>query len=154
MDAGYAAPFLHPLPRDLPTDHTVSVGTARYVLSPKDAEGRSRLTLHREGAAATGISSIPLRGDRRIRRRHRGSRHLSGQKRRRVASSLLDVVQCFECTVRGFALYGVQEFAHRLQALSLYLCRRINPDRRRQLSWLRQIGLCRGERLLPSSPTS
>jgi arylamine N-acetyltransferase len=49
LDAGYAAPFLEPLPRDLSVDHVVASGTDRYVLRPKDAEGRSRLELHRDG---------------------------------------------------------------------------------------------------------
>jgi arylamine N-acetyltransferase len=50
LDAGYAAPFLEPLPRDLPVDHVVAMGRDRYVLRPRDAEGRSRLELHHNGA--------------------------------------------------------------------------------------------------------
>lgn len=50
VDAGYAAPFLEPLPRDLPADHVVALGRDRYVLRPRDPAGRSRLELHRDGA--------------------------------------------------------------------------------------------------------
>lgn len=50
LDAGYAAPFLEPLPRDLAHDHVVALGGDRYVLRPRDAAGRSRLELHRDGA--------------------------------------------------------------------------------------------------------
>lgn len=52
LDAGYAAPFLEPLPRDLAHDHEVALGGDRYVLRPRDAAGRSRLELHRGGALA------------------------------------------------------------------------------------------------------
>ncbi|HEY3351551.1 MAG TPA: arylamine N-acetyltransferase [Thermoanaerobaculia bacterium] len=50
LDAGYAAPFLEPLPRDLEADHVVALGRDRWVLRPQDREGRSRLELHRDGA--------------------------------------------------------------------------------------------------------
>ncbi len=49
VDVGYAAPFLEPLPRDLPTDYVISFGSDKYVLMPKDEIGRSRLTFFREG---------------------------------------------------------------------------------------------------------
>ena len=45
VDAGYAAPFLAPMPLDLPTDYVLSLGHDRYILSPRDALGRSRLSL-------------------------------------------------------------------------------------------------------------
>jgi N-hydroxyarylamine O-acetyltransferase len=38
LDAGYAAPFLEPLPRDLPVDNVVVLGRDRYVLQPKNAD--------------------------------------------------------------------------------------------------------------------
>jgi arylamine N-acetyltransferase len=47
VDAGYGAPFLDPLPRDLNSDHTIVLGAERYVLRPRDSAGRSRLDLHR-----------------------------------------------------------------------------------------------------------
>ena len=59
VDVGYAAPFLEPLPRDLSSNYTVSLGTDRYVLSPKDATGRSQLTLYRDGAAHHGYLVNP-----------------------------------------------------------------------------------------------
>lgn len=60
VDVGYAAPFLEPLPRDLSADYVVSLGTDRYVLSPKDATGHSRLTLFRDGAAHHGYLVNPM----------------------------------------------------------------------------------------------
>lgn len=59
VDAGYAAPFLEPLPRDLRTDVEVSLGNDRYVLSPQNATGHSRLTMFREGAARHGYRVNP-----------------------------------------------------------------------------------------------
>ncbi len=59
VDVGYAAPFLDPLPRDLSADYAVTFGSDRYVLSPKDATGRSRLTLYRNGAARHGYVVNP-----------------------------------------------------------------------------------------------
>lgn len=49
IDVGYAAPFLAPLPRDLVDDYVISLGADRYVLKPQDAQGCSRLELHRNG---------------------------------------------------------------------------------------------------------
>jgi len=49
IDAGYAAPFCHPLPRDLETDYVVALGRDRYVLKPQDSNGCSRLELYRDG---------------------------------------------------------------------------------------------------------
>lgn len=49
VDAGYGAPFLDPLPRDLDHDQEITLGDERYVLRPKDPAGRSRLELHRIG---------------------------------------------------------------------------------------------------------
>jgi N-hydroxyarylamine O-acetyltransferase len=59
VDAGYAAPFLEPLPRDWSSDYTISLGTDRYVLSPVDASGRSRLILYRDGIARHGYLVNP-----------------------------------------------------------------------------------------------
>lgn len=60
VDAGYAAPFLEPLPRDLSADYAISLGTDRYVLSPKDGDGRSRLTLYRDRTAHHGYLVNPM----------------------------------------------------------------------------------------------
>ena len=59
VDVGYAAPFLKPLPRDLSSNHVVSFGTDRYVLSPRDATGRSQLKLYRDGVAHHGYLVNP-----------------------------------------------------------------------------------------------
>ena len=59
IDAGYAAPFWRPLPRDLKTDFAVAVGRDRYVLRPQDANGWSRLELYREGELKHGYVAKP-----------------------------------------------------------------------------------------------
>jgi arylamine N-acetyltransferase len=43
VDGGYGAPLLRPMPLDLAADHTVELGRDRYVLRPRDGDGRSRL---------------------------------------------------------------------------------------------------------------
>jgi N-hydroxyarylamine O-acetyltransferase len=60
VDAGYAAPFLTPLPRDLTTDHVVALGRDRYVLKPQDASGRSRMELYRDGDLKHGYLVKPM----------------------------------------------------------------------------------------------
>jgi len=59
VDAGYGAPFLSPMPRDLATDYVVELGRDRYVLRPQDAEGRSRLEMYREGQRKHGYVVKP-----------------------------------------------------------------------------------------------
>lgn len=59
VDGGYGAPFLEPLPRDLPHDHEVALGRERYVLRPRDAAGRSRLELYRDGVHRHGYDVNP-----------------------------------------------------------------------------------------------
>jgi arylamine N-acetyltransferase len=49
VDAGYGAPFLSPMPRDLATDYVITLGRDRYVLRPQDPDGRSRLEMYRDG---------------------------------------------------------------------------------------------------------
>jgi N-hydroxyarylamine O-acetyltransferase len=49
VDAGYAAPFLLPLPLNLPDDYEIFLGRDRYVLKPRDASGRCCMELHRDG---------------------------------------------------------------------------------------------------------
>jgi len=59
IDVGYAAPFLSPLPRDLPTDHTIILGCDRYVLKAQDSNGYSRLELYRDGILKHGYLAKP-----------------------------------------------------------------------------------------------
>ena len=59
VDAGYAAPLLAPLPRDLDTDYVIALGRDRYVLEPQDAHGRSRLVLYRDGQRTHGYLAKP-----------------------------------------------------------------------------------------------
>ncbi len=60
VDAGYAAPFMAPLPRDLGKDYEVELGRDRYVLKPQDDQGCSRLIMYREGAERHGYIAKPI----------------------------------------------------------------------------------------------
>ncbi len=64
IDAGYAAPFLEPLPRDLPHEVVVESGNDRYVLRPRDDKGRSRMEQYRDGVLNHGYTMKP--GPRKI----------------------------------------------------------------------------------------
>ena len=59
VDAGYAAPFLEPLPRDSPERVVVSLGRDRYVLEPRDEQGRSLLSLYRASERIHGYLLKP-----------------------------------------------------------------------------------------------
>lgn len=59
VDAGYAAPFLQPMPRDLTEQFVVALGRDRYVLSPRDEIGRSHLEMYRNGELKHGYSVNP-----------------------------------------------------------------------------------------------
>lgn len=59
VDVGYAAPFGEPLPRDLAHDYEILLGRDRYVLKPQDAQGRSRMELHRNGRLKHGYVLKP-----------------------------------------------------------------------------------------------
>lgn len=48
VDAGYAAPFLSPMPLDIVADYVIRSGRDRYALKPRDQLGQSRLELYRE----------------------------------------------------------------------------------------------------------
>jgi len=48
VDVGYGAPFLEPLPRDVGHDVVLRFGRDRYVLKPRDDQGRSRLDMYRD----------------------------------------------------------------------------------------------------------
>ena len=48
VDAGYAAPFLKPLPRDLKTDYTIKLGNEKYIVKPKDENGRTKVEQYSE----------------------------------------------------------------------------------------------------------
>jgi N-hydroxyarylamine O-acetyltransferase len=60
VDAGYAAPFLTPLPRDLATDYIIVLGRDRYVLKPQDASGYSHMELYRDGSLKHGYLAKPM----------------------------------------------------------------------------------------------
>jgi N-hydroxyarylamine O-acetyltransferase len=54
VDAGYAAPFMEPLPRDLKEDYVVILGRDRYILKPKDKNECSSMELFRDGQKKHG----------------------------------------------------------------------------------------------------
>lgn len=60
VDAGYAAPFLQPLPCDLDQEHVIVSGNTRYVLSPRDEQRRFRLDLYRDGALTHSYTVNPI----------------------------------------------------------------------------------------------
>jgi arylamine N-acetyltransferase len=60
VDAGYAAPFLTPLPLDLTTDYIIELGRDRYVLKPRDAKDCSRMELYRDGNLKHGYLAKPV----------------------------------------------------------------------------------------------
>jgi arylamine N-acetyltransferase len=60
IDAGYAAPFLEPLPRDSKQDYVISLGRDRYVLKPRDKKGCSRMELYRDGQLKHGYLAKPI----------------------------------------------------------------------------------------------
>lgn len=47
VDGGYGAPFLTPLPLDLDHDQVIQNGDERFVLKPRNEEGRSRMEQYR-----------------------------------------------------------------------------------------------------------
>ena len=49
VDGGYAAPFLNPLPADLNSDFIISLGNEKYVVKPKDENGKTRVEQHYNG---------------------------------------------------------------------------------------------------------
>jgi arylamine N-acetyltransferase len=63
VDVGYGAPLVEPLPLDASEDVVVRSGRDRYVLRPRDAAGRSRLELHRDGRAIHGYVAKPAPRD-------------------------------------------------------------------------------------------
>jgi len=46
VDGGYASPFLKPLPKDLNTDFVINSGNEKYIVKPKDENGKTRVEQH------------------------------------------------------------------------------------------------------------
>lgn len=59
VDVGYGAPFLEPLPRDLPEEYVITLGREKYVLAPQDPGGRSRMQVYRDGEPLHGYWAKP-----------------------------------------------------------------------------------------------
>lgn len=49
VDCGFAAPFFEPLPADLTDPRVIAFGDERYVIQPRDHEGRLRVDCHAGG---------------------------------------------------------------------------------------------------------
>jgi len=49
VDGGYAAPFLKPLPRDFPGEYVISTGRDKYIIKPKDENGRTKVEQYYDG---------------------------------------------------------------------------------------------------------
>ena len=60
VDIGYAAPFDHPLPRNLDRDYIISLGRDQYVIKPKDIMGNSKIELFRDGQLIHGYTAKPI----------------------------------------------------------------------------------------------
>jgi arylamine N-acetyltransferase len=43
VDGGYAAPFLNPLPIDLTMDYVITLGGEKYIVRPKDENGKTKV---------------------------------------------------------------------------------------------------------------
>jgi len=59
VDAGYAAPFVRPIPRDKAVDQVIALGRERYVLRPAGMNGCSRMDLYRDGDLVHGYTIKP-----------------------------------------------------------------------------------------------
>jgi arylamine N-acetyltransferase len=60
VDVGYGAPFYEPIPSDLTHAVEISWGNQRYVLHPRDPNGRSRLDHYHEGQLIHGYTVNPI----------------------------------------------------------------------------------------------
>jgi arylamine N-acetyltransferase len=60
VDAGYAAPFMKPLPRYSKQEFVISLGHDRYVLNPRDKNGNSLLELYRNNQLKHGYTVKPI----------------------------------------------------------------------------------------------
>lgn len=49
VDAGYGAPFLEPMPRDLEQDYVIDFGYEKYILKPQNDKGISKLEQYYNG---------------------------------------------------------------------------------------------------------
>ena len=59
IDVGYGAPFFEPMPRDLDHDFEIVWGHNRYVLHPRDSQGRSRMDFFHGGGLRHGYLAKP-----------------------------------------------------------------------------------------------
>jgi len=59
MDVGYAAPFYHPIPLDLPKNYELTFGRDKYILKLKAKRGYSELQLIRNGKYKHGYIIKP-----------------------------------------------------------------------------------------------
>ena len=59
VDAGYAAPFLKPIPLDLTKEYKIALGANEYIISPRSENGYSELKMIRNGQPKHGYTVKP-----------------------------------------------------------------------------------------------
>jgi len=59
VDAGYAAPFLEPIPLHRPDKYSIFLGADEYVIYPKDTTGRTEISMYRKGTLRHGYILKP-----------------------------------------------------------------------------------------------
>ncbi len=60
VDAGYAAPFLKPMPLDAEDDFALTLGRDTYALHPRDEQGGSSVEMYRAGELKHGYTVNPI----------------------------------------------------------------------------------------------
>lgn len=60
VDVGYAAPFYHPLERNLKSDYIIESVNERYVLKPPDKRNYSKMEHHIDGELRHGYTAKPF----------------------------------------------------------------------------------------------
>ncbi|MEW6015349.1 MAG: arylamine N-acetyltransferase [Candidatus Zixiibacteriota bacterium] len=59
VDVGYAAPFWEPMPCFLAKDYVIELGYEKYILKPRQTDGRQHLELYRHGERKHGYLVKP-----------------------------------------------------------------------------------------------
>lgn len=59
VDVGYAAPFWEPMPCFLAEDYVIELGYEKYILKPRQTDGRQHLELYRHGERKHGYLVKP-----------------------------------------------------------------------------------------------
>ena len=59
VDVGYAAPFYEPIPLDLHTDQHIILGGTKYLITPRDKQGKTRVSMYRNRQDIHGYTIKP-----------------------------------------------------------------------------------------------